>query len=196
MSINIIHKENCLTSRWSGGATTELYIYPPDSSYRERNFDLRISTASVEAATSTFTKLPGIRRHLIILEGEIRLYPENQEQRKMGKGDKIFFPGDWEMRSAGNCIDFNVMTSKKIETAIDTMIIQENTCRELLLTPSWRSVFLYCSGGKFNLHLEKDLIPVSVGMLLCITGRDLEQCMLCAETTTELIIVSADTDFR
>ena len=184
-----------MTSRWSGGTTTELYIYPPESSYGERNFDLRISTASVETATSTFTKLPGIRRHLIILDGEIQLYPENQNQRKMGKGDKIFFPGDWDMRSTGNCIDFNVMTSKKIESALDTMTIQENTCRELLLTPSWRSVFLYCVSGLCNLRLDQEIIPVSDGMLLLITGHDLEHCMLCAETTTELILVSSDSGF-
>jgi len=195
MAIININRENCLTSHWSGGTTTELYIYPPESSYIRRDFDLRISTALVEAPESTFTKLPGIRRHLIILDGEIRLYPDNQEQRRLGKGDKIFFPGDWDMRSEGTCEDFNVMTSKKIDTAVDTLSIQQETCQEVILASSWQSVFLYCVSGKASLHLAEDILPFNNGTLLLITGKEMETCTICAETNTEIISVFTNNKF-
>ena len=40
--------EDFVTSKWSGGSTTELYIYPPQAVYREGNFKCRISSATVE----------------------------------------------------------------------------------------------------------------------------------------------------
>ena len=41
-------------SEWSGGTTTELYLYPPDGSYRERRFKIRLSTAVCRDETSVF----------------------------------------------------------------------------------------------------------------------------------------------
>ena len=35
-------------SRWSGGDTTELYLYPEDGDYKSGNFQLRISSATVD----------------------------------------------------------------------------------------------------------------------------------------------------
>ena len=47
--------EDFVTSKWSGGSTTELYIYPPQAVYREGNFKCRISSATVEVEKSDFT---------------------------------------------------------------------------------------------------------------------------------------------
>lgn len=62
--------EDFVTSKWSGGSTTELYIYPPQAVYREGNFKCRISSATVEVEKSDFTSLPGVKRYLSI-------FPEN-----------------------------------------------------------------------------------------------------------------------
>ena len=55
-------------SEWSGGTTTELYLYPPDGSYRERRFKVRLSTAVCRDETSVFTKLSDTKRILMVLE--------------------------------------------------------------------------------------------------------------------------------
>ena len=61
------------TSRWSGGSTTQLYLYPEDSSYSEGNFQCRISSAAVEVDKSDFTSLPGVKRYLSIFEGNLEM---------------------------------------------------------------------------------------------------------------------------
>ena len=61
------------TTDWSSGKTTEMYIYPKDCSYNERNFDFRISSATIEVEESEFTDLIGYRRLLTILDGELDL---------------------------------------------------------------------------------------------------------------------------
>ena len=41
--IEIIKSDAFKESKWSGGITTQLYIYPKDSDYQKRNFNFRIS---------------------------------------------------------------------------------------------------------------------------------------------------------
>jgi environmental stress-induced protein Ves len=41
------------TAKWSGGETTELFISPEGSSYKKRDFDFRLSTATVEVNQSS-----------------------------------------------------------------------------------------------------------------------------------------------
>lgn len=61
------------TSSWSGGKTTEIFIYPPNSSYQARDFQIRISSATVEVGESNFTKLPDYNRVLMILLGQLEI---------------------------------------------------------------------------------------------------------------------------
>ena len=58
-------------SKWSGGDTTELYLYPEDGDYKSGNFQLRISSATVEVDRSEFTSLPGVDRYLMIFQGHL-----------------------------------------------------------------------------------------------------------------------------
>ena len=46
--IERISAQRFSTSKWSGGSTTELFIWPKDASYAERRFNIRISTATVD----------------------------------------------------------------------------------------------------------------------------------------------------
>ena len=68
MSMKIYPASTQKTAKWSGGLTTELFIYPEGSAYSERNFDFRLSTATVEIETSVFTPLPHVQRTLMVLE--------------------------------------------------------------------------------------------------------------------------------
>ena len=75
MNIDIYKDGDFKTTEWSGGSTTELFIYPPTSNYESRNFDFRISSATVEIEQSNFTKLPEISRQLMVLKGIGKLSP-------------------------------------------------------------------------------------------------------------------------
>lgn len=71
MKFKVLNKLNYKKTNWSGGDTTELYIYPEDSRYQKRDFLFRLSSATVNLEKSAFTKLDGVSRKLMLLSGEI-----------------------------------------------------------------------------------------------------------------------------
>ncbi|MCL2564616.1 MAG: HutD family protein [Defluviitaleaceae bacterium] len=110
------------TTSWAGGATSELYIYPEDSFYGERNFGFRISTATVEVEESTFTSLPGFKRYIMTLEGDLTLSHEGQHKVKLGPCEKDFFLGDWSTKSEGKCKDFNLIARKGYNGGLEIIL--------------------------------------------------------------------------
>lgn len=96
-------------SIWSGGKTTELLISPENATLAERNFDVRLSTASIEVESSTFTSMNGYLRKLLVLEGTLELNHEDQHSVKLSKFEQDSFSGDWHTTSKGKAIDFNLI---------------------------------------------------------------------------------------
>lgn len=111
MSNQILVKkaEDFVTSKWSGGSTTELYIYPPQSVYREGNFKCRISSATVEVEKSEFTSLPGVKRYLSIFSGELKMVHGEKEEVILEPFEVDCFDGGVPTVSYGKVVDFNLM---------------------------------------------------------------------------------------
>ncbi|MCK5028254.1 MAG: HutD family protein [Bacteroidales bacterium] len=112
------------TNKWSGGTTTQLAIYPKDADYKKLNFQFRISTATVEVEESTFTKLPGIYRKLMILDGEIRIEHKDRYTQTLKKFEQDSFEGNWNTKSFGKAVDFNLMTKGNTKGEIESLIIK------------------------------------------------------------------------
>jgi environmental stress-induced protein Ves len=100
--------EEFRTTEWSGGTTTELFIWPEGSSYKERRFGARISTALVELESSSFTRLEGVRRFLTPLCAGFKL-TVNGEKIKLPKGKVLEFSGEDEVFCEGAGRDLNLM---------------------------------------------------------------------------------------
>lgn len=105
----IIRREEQLLSTWSGGTTRQIFIYPEGSDYAKREFDFRLSTATVDCESSTFTPLPGVHRHLMILEGELEICHQGRYRKKLASLEQDEFEGDWQTLSFGKVVDFNLM---------------------------------------------------------------------------------------
>lgn len=108
--MKIITKDQIRTTNWSGGTTSQLYIYPEQSSYEDRDFLFRISSARVEVAASTFTALPGVNRELMILDGTLELEHQGKYKKTLNTFQQDHFPGEWHTTSRGKVTDFNLMT--------------------------------------------------------------------------------------
>ena len=87
MHVTFIPKSSQKETEWSGGTTTQLFIFPEESSYVQRDFLFRISTAEVKVDESTFTKLPDVSRVIMILDGEIKLNHEGKSIKVLKKFD-------------------------------------------------------------------------------------------------------------
>ena len=96
-------------SKWSGGDTTELYLYPENGDYKTGNFQLRISSATVEVDQSEFTSLPGVERYLMIFQGHLDMIHGENEKVSLEPYEVDHFDGGVPTVSYGKVIDFNLM---------------------------------------------------------------------------------------
>lgn len=108
----LVPKEQCQTSRWSGGATTQLAIYPPEAQYAQRDFIWRLSSATVEEETSTFTDLPEYNRVLSIIQGSLTLSHNGAAPLSLAPLELDQFDGGCHTVSQGRVTDFNLMMRK------------------------------------------------------------------------------------
>ncbi len=144
----IINKSDYKLSRWSGGTTTELFIYPPESSYQERDFKIRISSATVDVEESIFTKLPDYNRVLMIISGELEINHQDKYSKILSQYDCDYFEGAWDTSAKGKVVDFNLMTSKSLKGELKYKNIPLNKEFSLEFTKNTSLVGLYLISGK------------------------------------------------
>jgi environmental stress-induced protein Ves len=110
--MRILHltKQDYKVSQWSGGTTTEVFIWPEGSSYAAREFGLRISSATVDLPESDFTPLPGVMRYIVPLQGSFTLtHPGKQPVVMEPLCQPYRFSGEIPTHCVGKATDFNLM---------------------------------------------------------------------------------------
>ncbi|MET1250159.1 HutD family protein [Sporolactobacillus sp. STCC-11] len=120
-------------SFWSGGETTEIFIYPENGDYQLREFDFRISSATVTQGESLFSNLPGFYRFLMPISGSIELnFNGSSTNKNLSLFELADFDGGITTKSYGKCRDFNLMINKEhgwsgqVELITESSIKQEN----------------------------------------------------------------------
>lgn len=111
MNFKIISKTNLLPSIWDGGKTYEYFISPADSSYTDRDFDFRISSASIEKTPSNFTRFEAYQRYLVMLDSDLKLN-RNGEEDNYAQHEIFEFDSNDEIQSFSIGNDFNLMVRK------------------------------------------------------------------------------------
>ncbi|MGF7060340.1 HutD/Ves family protein [Brassicibacter mesophilus] len=132
--ISIIKKEEHKTSKWSGGTTAQLLIYPEEAEYGERNFKWRLSSAKVDDEESTFTYLPGISRIIMIIEEKLRLEHEGHHTIELSAFEQDSFKGEWTTKSYGKVTDFNLMMSSGCCGNLQSIILKEKVSKKIIFT--------------------------------------------------------------
>lgn len=95
---------------WSGGSTTQLFIWPEEADYAKREFTLRVSSARVDLEESDFTPLTGVTRYITPLSGGFTLTHPGAEPVVMGPlAEPYRFSGEIPTHCAGKATDFNLM---------------------------------------------------------------------------------------
>lgn len=140
-------------SIWSGGTTTQLFIYPENTDFQSRNFDFRISTATVEVEESTFTKFNGYLRKLVVLEGELIIEHENQYTKKLKSFQQDSFSGEWNTKGYGKVVDFNVIYRKQFDPKIEAINLETG---QTIIKDFTKQTFIYLLTGEiqvFNIQV-------------------------------------------
>ncbi|WP_461632664.1 HutD/Ves family protein [Labilibaculum euxinus] len=188
MNIEIKKADDFNTINWSGGTSTQLYIYPPTSDYQQRDFDFRLSTATVEVEESDFTSLPGVSRKIMILDGAIEIIHENRYSKKLDKFDTDSFEGDWKTSSIGECIDFNLMTRGTSKGEIKALSIEKKQIVNLPLEKETDFLIGYIFSGEISLTINQKIHQLQQGNLLVITQFGSANLQLTGMENSEIII--------
>jgi len=154
MDYQIVKADSFTTTPWNGGRTTELFIYPMLSKYATRNFNFRLSTASVEVEKSTFTSLPGITRTLMVLDGEMTLTHNNHHTAKLGRFDSDNFKGDWNTFSRGKCSDFNLMTMGNTQGTVESLHVDKEKQVDFSFSNNIQHLVIYVYTGQIKIENE------------------------------------------
>jgi environmental stress-induced protein Ves len=175
------------TNNWSGGTTTPLFIYPVNAIYAERNFDFRLSTATVIVNESVFTTLPNVSRKLMVLDGETTLTHKNQHSNKLTRFEIDEFEGDWETTSVGKCTDFNLMTTEATTGELEAVVLLENQSLEFEIQNNWFFIYLY--SGEFTLYSNQKKHKIENGNLIVFQTLAPQKIVVEGLKNSELIIV-------
>lgn len=113
MNYSILKKKNIQPGIWDGGKTFEYFIYPENSTYSERDFLFRISSASIDKVPSDFTRFSGFQRYLLMLDGFLEIIHNGSEE--VYSEEEIFeFDSDDSIVSKSSGSDFNLMVAKSV----------------------------------------------------------------------------------
>lgn len=114
MDTTILKKTDYKTSKWKGGETTEILIYPEGSTLENRDFIFRVSFATVDEGYHEFSNFTGFNRYITTLDGDLLL--QNRGIERTLKPYEIFlFDGEHNTSSKSEKLtDFNLIIKKGI----------------------------------------------------------------------------------
>jgi len=188
MPFTIIPAKDFNTTNWSGGTSTQLYIYPLTADYKDRTFDFRLSTAKVDVEKSEFTPLPGVSRKIMILNGQIDISHKNHYDKQLKRLDVDEFEGDWQTTSVGICTDFNLMTTGKTKGDLSALVLKENQKLDYPIEKEYSDLFIYLFSGKISFDMDHECHILNQGELLVLSKLTIEKLQILALEGCELIL--------
>jgi len=155
VNYRIINKDQFKISSWSGGTTTQLFIYPENSSYEARNFTWRISSATVDLEESNFTQLSDYNRILMVIKGRLILNHEGQNPVCLCELEQDKFDGNVNTTSKGKVVDFNVMMKKGSSTGkAETIKVDGKSTLTTIFQDGTESGYENCTEVYYNIQGE------------------------------------------
>jgi environmental stress-induced protein Ves len=142
-----------ITSNWSGGTTTQLFIYPEGADFTARDFLFRISTARVQTETSTFTDLTGFKRILMLLNGNLTIMHNQTITKHLNPFAPHFFDGGWQTSAQGLVTDFNVIYNPNIEALIE--VINADINQQISINNTSKIICIYVISGDVSIENNK-----------------------------------------
>lgn len=128
-----------IVSKWSGGETTQLFISPLDAHYKVGEFDVRISSATIELEHSEFSILNGYDRIICTLNNPIQIKHDYKTSHLLNPYEWHAFSGESVTESFGKCTDFNVIYKRGLHIDVywlaqDKFYIHDETTYILYFT--------------------------------------------------------------
>lgn len=185
MDTKIITPSDYKSAQWSGGTTTELYIYPEQSVFKSGDYNFRLSIASVEIEESIFTKLLDVNRTLMVLDGEVILRHEGHHEKKLKKFESDQFLGDWITKCVGTCTDFNLMTRGQTSGTLTSITLEGSKVVEL--SSGSQFTFFYLNKGMATIKIDTNKHQLNQSELILIKEPNGSEITISSNGLTEII---------
>ena len=196
MERKIIEASTFQTHHWSGGTTTQLFIFPEDASYQERNFRFRLSTATVDVEQSDFTSLPGFSRKLMLLSGSITLKHAGHYTKLLHKLEVDSFEGNWNTTSFGKGRDFNLMTALGWDGNLQGFDMVRDQLISFPIKNQLGWVFIYLSKGSLEIEIQNEQILLNVGDLFILKDPHMSNLSVKGLEDSEWILTEISQDLE
>lgn len=181
-------KQDYTVSRWSGGSTTQLAIFPPGAVYARQNFLWRLSSATVELERSDFTPLPDYQRYITVLDGAMALAHDGGSPLSLVPGQVHTFDGGSVTCSEGRCTDYNLMVRKGRCTGSLSALALPGGGRRTVAPGGTLAVF--CRSGSVTLTAGAETVTLAPGE--CALAE--ETVTLAAEQPAQLLLAEMQTE--
>lgn len=190
MTIRHLTPSDYITTKWSGGLTTQLGIAPEGAVYAERDFLWRLSSATVEDAESDFTALPDYERLISTLEGTIELNHNGGEKLTLQPYEVHRFDGGDDTHSWGRCRDFNLMLRKgKCEGRMRSETLAAGESKTV--HGSEGMTLIYCGVGEVNVTAGGESVALIADEAARFDGYAGE-IELCSQSGARLMLAKAE----
>lgn len=166
MILKKLTPDTYIISNWSGGKTRQIAIDPPSALYADRNFNFRLSSATVDLEESDFTSLPEYERIISPVMGKLQLlFNGGTEPVILNELDFKHFDGAWKTCSKGKVTDYNLMTRKGVCTGKATAITLsegETTMLAMGFSPEGKRIvtLVWCVEGEVKINIAEENISL------------------------------------
>ena len=196
----IITKDKVRKRLWSGGTVNQLFIYPENADFDQKDFVFQVSTATVDVEESLFTFFDNYDRIIMTTDNKFVLVHNDQEEIVLGKNEPHFFYGDDKTQGKGKVNDFNLIMKRGVCRG-DVMALSiekgsvifprkgSDICAKTL-------EIVFCAHGKLTFRLGKHQEHLEQGELLVIDHGEMngkyllsnEEDQVCEIVMTKVMI--------
>lgn len=185
-NIRIIKEDMFKVSQWSGGKTTQLFIYPEEADYVTGDFKFRISSATVELDTSTFTKLENVHRYITPLDGDLKLTHNGEDFTNLKPFEIYDFDGNIETTSFGKVQDFNLMLSKGARGSLKSFCIDEK--KEIIILTNAGFNILYSYDCLFRISIGEEEFMLHPNEILVMESKEMRNINIQANESSNILL--------
>lgn len=177
------------TAKWAGGTTTQLAIFPEGAEYTKFNFLFRLSTATVEVPESTFTFMPDVTRHLMILDGTLDIDHKGRYKKHLPKFGYDVFNGEWPTTAKGEVTDFNLMVRENYVGKLQAIALRDRQEETVTFRRKVKFSGVYLLTGSVRVISGTNATEMKQGDFLFCDHENEEQIMhMQATSFSELIL--------
>jgi len=174
ISCKIYRQGNYKTSKWEGGTTTQLAIYPESADYTQGDFLWCLNITQLETSESNFTSLPDYNRILLVLSGEVILAHEGERIARLSTLEQDRFDGAYNTKSYGETTDYNLMVRKGWEGLMEVLLPTEQSTALVPVDCAQHediSLGFYCHEGYAAVTVNGEMHMLTQGSQLVVEAK-------------------------